>query len=323
MKKISIFSIITALCLILIVSAKPTYGLEAVASIKNLKGTVDIQRDNNIIAGRKGLILHDRDLVVTNKNSRVTLMFRDGSVIRLFPNTKFLIEKSVETKSGSRRFLNNFRLKLGSFWGKFTKKRQQTVIKTPTATCGIKGTTVAFTERAGNLSVSLSTGAVSLKNETEEIDLQSGELVENIGITGKISNKIRPLPYKVTIKADKQKIDLPQPGKEREIYFTLQLIDVKTNKNVARAGSVYISHEVDKISFDTDIHLNSRGYARIKAVVKPFENNDYKSGQAEIIAVMDGEEYMDIGAGHTVLTYDIPKQIKKKLKIDASTGNIQ
>jgi len=116
----------------------------ATASIKDIQGNVDVERKGNIITARKGLILHDNDLVLTNSRSKVTIIFRDGSVIRLFSNTKFLIEKSVEVKKGTRKFINRFILRVGSFWGKFTKNIQNTVIKTPTATCGIKGTSVSL-----------------------------------------------------------------------------------------------------------------------------------------------------------------------------------
>lgn len=304
-------------------AAHETYAVEAVASIKNLKGSVDIQRKDNVIAGRAGLILHDQDLVVTNDESKVTIIFRDGSVIRLFQNTKFLIEKSDEAQNGSRRFLNNFILKLGSFWGKFTKNRQETAISTPTATLGIKGTIVALHERENLLDVSLSEGLVSIRNRHETIDLQAGKMAENITSSGTITDKIRELPYQVTIRPDSDKLTIPGAGETGEIYFTIQIVDIKTNQNVPRGGEVYISLNHDKIEFEPGIRLNSRGYARVRATVLPFELNDYKDGLIEIIALMDGEQYLDISAGMTVLSYDLPDSRQKPRKIDASTGDIQ
>lgn len=322
MKKTTI-TVLAILVSIFSFAVHKSYAIEAVASIKNLIGSVDIQRNDNVIAGRTGLILHDQDLVVTNDASKVTIIFRDGSVIRLFQNTKFLIEKSDESQNGSRRFLNNFILKLGSFWGKFTKNRQETVISTPTATLGIKGTIVSLYERKNLLDVSLAEGLVSIRNQHETIDLQAGKMAANITSTGPIKNKIRELPYQVTIRPDSDKLDIPEAGKTSEIFFTLQIVDIKTNKNVHHDGEVYISLNHDKIEFAPGIRLNSRGYARVSATVLPFEQKDYKDGYIEIIALMDGEEYLDISAGMTVLSYDLPGAKQKTLKIDASTGDIQ
>lgn len=320
-KTIAIYVLISTVVLMLFTING--HAIEAVASIKNVKGDVDIQRKRSTIAARMGLILYDKDLVVTNPRSKVTIVFRDGSEIRLFANTKFLIEKSEEAQSGSRRFLNNFRLKLGSFWGKFTKKRQETVIKTPTATAGIKGTTVSFAERNGVFDISLSSGIVEVKNERETVELTTGKMIKSLTKDSTISDKIEVLPYKLVIKSDVSEITLPNKGQEKEIYFTLQLINVKTNKNVSKKGDVYISIDSDNIELEPNIVLNSRGYARFRATVKPFDKVDYKNGILEFYALMDGEQYLDIGASKAVISYEMPADSKRKLKIDASSGKVQ
>ncbi len=318
-------TILLVFILILVSGVYPisAYAIEAVASIKTLKGAVDIKRNRTTFSARTGLILHDKDLVTTHQKSKVTIIFRDGSEIRIFPNTKFLIEKSEESKNGPRQFLNKFILKVGSFWGRFTKLRQRTTVKTPTATIGIKGTSFAMAERNASLDVSLSTGKITLSNQTESIDLDAGKMVKDISATGTIKDKISDLPYQIVITPDQNKIEIPAPGKENEVYFTLQLINLKTNENVNRSGDIYVSVVLDKIEFRDDISLNSRGYARVKALIKAFESVDYKNGQIEIFVLMDGEEFMDIAAGRTVLTYDLPDLNRRNLKIDASSGKVK
>ncbi|MBU2512953.1 FecR family protein [bacterium] len=319
------YTIVFALLFIaaLVVHSPSTYAVEAVASIKALDGTVDILRNKTTFAARTGLILHDKDLVVTYQKSKVTLIFRDGTEIRIFPNTRFLIEKSEESQDTPRRFLHNFMLKVGSFWGKFTKNRQRSLVKTPTATVGVKGTTFAMAERDSSLDVSLSTGEITISNQTESIDLVTGKIVKNISATGTIQDKVSDITYQVVIKPDHNKIEIPEPGKENEVYFTLQLVNLKTNKNVDRPGEIYISLVTDKIEFEDNIRLNSRGYARVKALIKAFEAIDYRHGQIEIFAIMDGEEFIDVAAGRTVLTYDPPDLNRLNLKIDASSGEVE
>jgi len=295
---------------------------DATASIKDIQGNVDVERQGNTITGRKGLILHDNDLVQTNSRSKVTIIFRDGSIIRLFANTKFLIEKSVEVKKGSRKFLNRFILRVGSFWGKFTKNAQHTVIKTPTATCGIKGTSVSLSQVDNQLTVSLSSGKIAVKNDDEEIILNPGQQVTGVRRLGMISNKVKNLPYRIIVTPDDNRIKIPQSGEENQVYFTIQLIDIATNKNVFRTGYIYMNLEHDKVIFDKNIKLNSRGYTRTKARIQHFKKEDYKGGTIEIHALLDGSKNMDIEVGRTILTYRKSGKPVKKIKIDASLGQI-
>ena len=309
-----------------LLAAPVSYGIDAVASLGKLKGNVEVLRkigarkESRKIPGRTGLILNDKDIVVTGSSSKATIIFRDGSEIRLFQKTRFVIEKSTESKQGSRRFFHNFRLTIGSFWGKFIKGRQRTKIKTPTATIGIKGTNVAFTERNGELDIALSSGLISVSNLDDEILLKPGKQIKALNREGAISEKISDLPYRVLITPDENHIDIPRSGKTGEIYFTIQIIDNATKKNVSRSGNVYISLELDKIVFDSEVQLNNRGYARIRAKILPFTRADFQNGQVHIFAVMDGAEFMDVGAGQTVLTYDIPNKAQKTIRLDVNSG---
>jgi len=299
------------------------YAIDAVASFGKVNGDVQVLRDTRKIPGLSGLILVDKDVVVTNRDSKVTIIFRDGSEIRLFQNTTFVIEKSEEPEQGSRQFLHNLKLKVGSFWGKFTKGRQKSTVVTPTATIGIKGTNVALLERDDKLSVSLSSGSISVANEDETYDMAPGKLIENMEKHGSIKDKVRELPYMLEIKTDQALIKLPNPGKEEEIYFSLQMVDTKSRENISRQGDVYITLDIDKIVFPDTIKLNDRGYARVKAVVKPFQKADFKTGQVEVFAAMDGEQFLDVGAGQTTLSYKIPEQMTKTIRINVNSGEIQ
>ncbi len=313
-------------CFLLFFITPTSYALNAVASIKRVKGEVQVERgerQKKLMTGRVGLVLNDHDVVITGNRAKATILFRDGSEIRLFPKTRFQITKSKETTSGGKRkFINRFMLKLGSFWGKFSKGKQSTLIRTPTATAGIKGTTVAFSQKNGKFSAALSSGVVSIQNQDGKIDLQPGQMVENLEETGSIQEKIVDLPYQIRINPEHQKIKPPKQGDEATVFFTLQLIDTKANKNIAKSGEVYVSINSDKLVFKQNIRLNSRGYARIQAKVLPFGKKEYQKGRLEIYAVMDGEEFMNVGAGHTLVTFDVPKGAGKTFRIDVNSGSI-
>jgi len=313
---------------VLSLMAPSSYALEAVASLGKISGNVEILRkvgkrkESRKIPGRKGLILKDQDIVVTGRRAKATLIFRDGSEIRLFQRTRFVVEKSEESKKEGRTFFHNFKLTIGSFWGRFTKGKQRTKIKTPMATIGIKGTNVAFSLRDGKLDISLSAGLITVENEDEVFTLQPGKRIKGITREGTIHDKVEDLQYRVLIKPDNMHIKLPEPGKQEEFFLTLQIVDTKTDKNIYRSGSVHISLELDKIVFSKNVKLNNRGYARIRAKVNPFKKADYKNGQVQILAVMDGEEFMDIGAGQTVLTYNVPKSMSRTIRINVNSGEV-
>lgn len=307
---------------LLFLPQQPLFAINAVASIKNVTGEVKIQRSKRNIPGRKGLVLKDQDVVITGYNAKTTLLFRDGSEIRLYQNSRFMIEKSEELEGSQRGFFNNLILKTGSFWGNFTKKKQRTRVVTPTATCGIKGTSVSFSERNGKLDVSLSTGVVELENEDEKITLAPGKMVKGITQSGSFKNKIEDLPYRLMIEPDNKHIKLPTQGNTEKIDFTLQIINTKTKQNVARSGIVFFSFKSDKMLFPGNIQLNDRGYARVSATVKPFQKGDYGNGRLEIVAVAEGENFMDVGTGQTILTFDVPKKFRKTIQIDATSGEV-
>jgi len=308
--------------MILLAIPQPLQAINAVASIKATVGDVKISRNNRQISGRSGLVLNDGDTVITEKNASATILFRDGSIIRLYQNTRFVIEQSVEEKSTHRGFINQFKLSLGSLWGKFAKNRQHTVIKTPTATCGIKGTSVALSQNSASLDVALSNGIVELENEDEKIELQPGKMINGITKNGSFKEKIEDIPYRILIEPDNRKISIPTKGNQSEISFTLQVIDVKSKRNVPKSALVLITVPSDKIEFPDIIKLNARGYKRITAIVKPFQKADYGTGQIEVTAVAEGRQYMDVGTGQAVLTYDIPQNEPRVLRIDANSGSI-
>ncbi|MBT3225331.1 MAG: FecR domain-containing protein [Deltaproteobacteria bacterium] len=322
MLKNAFLSAVISLTLILTLWVPNSFAINAVASIKDLRGQIEIERGSARLAGRTGLILYDQDMVVTGKTGKVTIAFRDGSLLRLFTNTRFLLEKSVESKKGSRRFLHHLFLEIGSFWGKFTKKYQSTTIRTPTATAGIKGTVVSMVERDDKLTVSLSSGAVTVKNDDDAVDLQPGQILSGITRRGSISDKIKNLPFHLVIKADKTEIKVPETREEVGVYLTLQMVQKNSNQNAFRAGPIYISHVFDNIRFGTDIHLNERGYARIKAIVKPFKGENSVRKTIDITVIMDGEEFLDVDAGHTRLIFVQTGKKAKTLKIDVNSDKI-
>jgi hypothetical protein len=317
-----IFSLLLSTTTLLTVPATGV-GLEAIASIQHVSGTARVERANSMISIRKGLILRDNDVVVTGPEANLSIVFRDGTMIRLYPNTRFLIERSIETQSGSRQFIHNFFLKLGTFWGHFSQKGIETVIRTPTATCGIKGTTVAFSQRADGLTVALSAGSVTIQNDVETVEMTPGHSVIGITRNTSIRDRIQPFRYRLSIRPDQVRVTPPSAEKPTEIYFSLQLVDYRTGQNVFKSGALYINHRIDALEFDPDIRLNERGYARIRARWWPMTVSAATIERIEILAMMEGEDLLDVESGRTALTVNPPETVPQKRQIDAGSGRIR
>lgn len=295
-------------------------ALNVVASIKQKIGEVTILRESRTLAGRTGLILKDQDTVTTSRNGKVTIIFRDGSEIRLFQNTTFKIERTRESDGNQRGFFNRFRLKLGSFWGKFARSRQRTTIQTPTATCGIKGTNVSFFESPEGLGISLSNGLVELRNETERMMLTPGKMVQGIQRQGSIKDKVKDIPYRLMLKAETS-LEVPETG-TRTVTLSVQLMNMKTQNNANKSGKVYFSSNIDKVIFPP-VMLNSRGFANFQATVKPFQEVDFGKGKLDVFAVMDGDDVMNVGSGFMTLPLKTEDKRTKTFHIDAAGGIIR
>jgi len=309
-----------AIALILSLWAPSAFAADAVASIKSIKGYVEVERQHKTIAARVGLILYDNDVILTDRISKVSIIFRDGSIIRLFPKTRFVIEKSEETEKGARKFFHKLILKVGAFWGKFTHKRQETMILTPTATAGIKGTNVAFSQRDDKLTVSLSSGNVSVRNDDELVDLKAGQMIIDARKRGSLNDKVQRLPYRIVIEPRRNEIKQPTATEKVEFVFSLQLMDLKTNQNLHRSGVIHLVSDLDKIEFPDEVKLNNRGFARVTAKISALEPKDLLSDYAEILAVMDSEKSLDVGAGRTVLRFDSKGKKSRTIKIDVKSG---
>ncbi|MGK0290522.1 MAG: hypothetical protein ACI86H_001981 [bacterium] len=311
------------LCCFFISSTAYAYS-DAVASLGKMNGSVSVhlRSTGSTISGRDGLILRNGDLVKTGKRTKVSIVFRDGSEVRLFQNTRFLIEEAKESNGAKRSFRYKFFMKLGSMWGKFIKNSQtNTQIKTPTATIGIKGTMLRISERNSKSSVSLSSGLISVKNDNEKIELKPGRMISGIDKKGSIREKITRIPYRVLVRPSTKKITFRKKNRSTYFYVTLQLQNEKTKRNLYKRGKVHFSANSDKIIFPNNVYLNSRGYARVRIQVKPLDRKDYQRRSAEIVALMDGEEFHNVGAGLAVIPFDIPKG-QKRIRMNMNSGSI-
>jgi FecR protein len=318
--KFTIRALLLSLVLGLFASAAWAQDAEIIASLQRVEGTVTVTQAANkeTVQGRNGLLLHAGDTVVTAADSRTTIKFRDGSEIRLFPNTNFVVE--AKEKPGAGRFFQvNLLMKVGSFWGNFVKQRQVANISTPTATIGIKGTTLRVVERDNHARVALTEGLIAVNNDRESVELQPGQRLPNFTRIDTLADKVQAIPFKLDLHSDQKKLEF-RNNQPEDVFISIQLVDIKSGGPIARSGPIYLRSNYDKIDYPTKATLDQRGFARVSIKVQPPEPADAElNGNVYVWAVLDQEQADDTAEGRILFNIPIP-QGQERIRAESKTG---
>ena len=148
------------------------------------------------------MLLYAGNKIRTSGQSKTTVEYRDGSRIRLFQNSEFLLDLSEEQNTSRRTFKYLLTLNNGSLRGRFKKGLQRTKIRTPTALIGVKGTSVRITENNNKVTVSLTEGQVEVSNLSSSTIMNAGQWMPEFGRTDDLSNIVVPIPNLLNLKTD-------------------------------------------------------------------------------------------------------------------------
>jgi hypothetical protein len=312
--------LLAGLLLCLFAPAAWAQEAEIIASLQRVEGPVQVTQaaDKETVQGRNGLLLHAGDTVITGQDGHATIKFRDGSEIRLFPNTNFVVE--AKEKEGPERIFNvNLIMKIGSFWGNFVKQRQIAKITTPTATIGVKGTTLRVVERNDQERVALTEGLISVSNAREEVELQPGQRLPNFTRSDTLADKIQAIPYKLELRSDQKQLAFPSQ-QAVDVSINIQLVDIKSGSPIRRAGALYLRSNYDKIDYPARASLDERGFARVTIRVKPPEPADAElNGNVYVWALLDQEQADDTAEGRILFTLPTPPG-KEHIRVESKTG---
>ena len=157
-----------------------------VGEINKLSGLVSVVRsDGREITATKGLSIFAGDRIVTEKGGMVWFSFEEGRQFKLGEEAQV----SVDELSGrnSEDFQPVLRLALGYLWSKiqkFTGKTQRTVIHTPTAVIGVRGTEFdSVVSLDGTSVVAVDEGSVEVEAEDEKAILDQGKMTQvDVGV---------------------------------------------------------------------------------------------------------------------------------------------
>ena len=122
-----------------------SYAVEHIAKITGFKGEVIILSGKQFIDANVGQPLMHGDRIQTKEGS-AEITFNDGAVMKIRKFTSTMIQER-EVEKGfwvfkTKRLVRRVSVFVGSMWFKSGVSKRKNYIQTPTAVCGIRGTTI-------------------------------------------------------------------------------------------------------------------------------------------------------------------------------------
>ena len=114
-----------------------------VGQIKNLRGTVHLERDGQRLAAAPGMGVKQADVLVTGADGTVGVTFLDNSLLSLGPRSTLAIDRySFDSTTHAGRFDASLKKgTLAAVSGKMVKQSPDAMkVRTPAAIMGVRGT---------------------------------------------------------------------------------------------------------------------------------------------------------------------------------------
>ena len=136
--------LLASLAVLCLVATGASYAQSVAGVVKKKEGTVEIVRNGKSIPVEIGSTVEAGDTVKTSKDSAVGLMLKDSSRMSLGPNSEMSLDKfgfNANTYSGNL-LVSVVKGTFAMISGLVVKNNPaNSMIKTPTSTAGIRGTT--------------------------------------------------------------------------------------------------------------------------------------------------------------------------------------
>jgi len=114
-----------------------------VGEIKNVRGSVHVERDGKRVAAAPGMGVRQSDVVVTGADGSAGITFQDNSLLSVGPGSELAIEHySFDSTTHAGRFDASLKKgTLGVVSGRIVKQSPEAMrVRTPTSIMGVRGT---------------------------------------------------------------------------------------------------------------------------------------------------------------------------------------
>jgi len=188
---------ITLVLVAILVSLRPAAANETpVGEITEIKGPVDVVRDDGCrVRAEKGTALFPGDQVITGEGGRAGFSLKQGDQFRLGEDAHVSIDELSGPEVEDHRPI--LQLALGYLWSRIQKLRGEpcgTVIHTPTAVLGVRGTEFETVVALDATSiVTVDDGTVEVETEGQKTLVESGKMTE-VALDEKPMATVKALP---------------------------------------------------------------------------------------------------------------------------------
>ena len=304
------------LCLLITLSFA-ALAQDAVASLYSSTGVVEVTLSKSMrtTQGREGLLLYERDLVRTGVDGKATILFRDGSEIRLFENTEFQIQEASEQGAGERTFRRKLLLRFGAFLRNFFGRSDHTVIETPHFQLKPEGTSFHVHVSKEQGSVALFSGKLLVQNVRGKAFLEPGEAVLGVNRGDILSNRIEKLNQKLQLQAEPS--ELVSGRSPQKLLLRIQARG-REGEVIGAGLPIRILTDGQGVRIPEELSLDKEGKAEVEVQLLASDPL-YRKGLLRFTVMVDGPLGLKISG--TEIEIRKPGAVKR-LEIDADTGQI-
>ncbi|MEK9665597.1 MAG: FecR family protein [Deltaproteobacteria bacterium] len=308
--------LVLTLCL-LITSSFAALAQDAVATLYSSTGVVEVTLSKSMrtTQGREGLLLYERDLVRTGVDGKATILFRDGSEIRLFENTEFQIQEASEQGAGERSFRRKLFLRFGAFLSNFFGRSDHTVIETPHFQLKPEGTSFHVQALKEQGSVALFSGKLLVQNVRGKALLEPGEAVLGVNRGDILSDRIEMLTQQLQLQADPK--ELVRGRSSQKLLLRIQARG-REGQRIGAGLPIRIMTDGEGVRIPGELSLDKEGKAEVEVQLLAPDRL-YRKGLLRFNVMVDDPRGLKISG--TEIEIRKPGAVKR-LEIDADTGQI-
>lgn len=191
-----------------------------VGKIVTLKNSVNVLRDKQVIGAFEGMTLQKGDVVNTFARSMARIELQDRTVVTLGKESRFAINDYLYQGEDSKTELaftkGFFKVATGQI-GKIA--REKFLLKTRTATMGIRGTVIdGFVSRQKEV-ITCTQGAIWVEANGKRVDVDEGE--STIILPGKVPTPPKNYRYEKLIREGLAAFEAKEFAKSKDIFTEL------------------------------------------------------------------------------------------------------
>lgn len=258
---------------------------QGIAYLEELSGKVQLVRVKALKDDQGRSILSDGDKVITGPGGRATVVYANGTSVRVFESTQLKVEATSGLMTAS--------LLRGGIWANIPKKTSRTrfALRTAEAVVGIKGTSLALAADPSGTHVGLSAGVIEVRNGQGKIDLTPGNMLQGVQREGSLQDKVKPLPFHLQIVAPSS-INLAQ---EASMKVRLRLVS-RDGSPLPQGNLIYIFSNLADMQKPQAMQLDEAGQASFELI---FPSQQTDQTELALQAVM--EDRWDVEVGQAVV----------------------